>query len=641
MHGSGRAGDGKVVLCRNKLKQLRQHRGLSQEKLAEQCQARGLRISMPSIKRAETSHPILYRTASELARFFDVDFSTLLAEGIAERPAPSLSPMTPTPTSVLAERRKLVFLSVQLHVDAGEEGAQASQSEAFQRCCEAGLKQYGGMLYQREGARVIAVFGALDAQGDEIRRSLFCALDLHQRLARNLAGRLQAAIGIVCGEGILQDCDASLSPGLPAAVALEGTVLSIARLDWVQQIAKTGQVLVTDMVQQAVGDEFNFEQIPAAPRRYSVRRLYALNHCEYRASATGRLVGRRREMAIFEALLRVCATERQGQVVYLRGMAGSGKTRLTQAWLERAEQLGYRCQRVAVVDCQGVIHSTVGPPNVSLSDPETAAAKTAGLLQKPPASLAGRELSASDGQGELLANLEQRLSQQAAMQPIVICVEDIQCGDRRALELLLRLANGIQNLPVIVLLTSRLADDPLDAAWRGALMLTPLTIADLPALRREEARELASHFPWVESGYRELCILRAEGNPLFLEQLLHSEQYSNGILPHSLQMLIQAQLHALPQRDRQALRAAAVIGRWFEPACLRYLIGVPDYQCDELVRNHLVKRAEDGFVFSHQLVRQGVYDSLPQKTQHSLHAACAKWFAGVSAEQEAFHLARI
>lgn len=636
--------DGKVVLCRSKLKQLRQQKGLSQEKLAEQCAARGLRVSMPSIKRAETGRQILYRTASELARFFEVEFAALLPEKRTALPPPAAA----VAALALVERRKLVFLGVRLGAEAGVQAWRPAQLEAFQHCCELVLAQHGGLPYRRDGARLIAVFGAREARGDEIRRSLCCALDLRQRLLRHPSGGLAAAIGIVGGEGVLHERLPGLAQDRPLAAALDGVAVSIARLDWVQRVSAAGQVLVSDMIQQAVGSEFHFDRVDTEPRRYSVQSLYALKRLAGGASADRPLVGRRRELALFAALLSVCQAERQGQVVYLRGMAGSGKTRLTQAWLERAERFGYRCQRLALgvgqEALQGLSQEAAGDLMLGRSSTWR---RPLGSLAAPPAPFQaamahclGPAAHAQDRSAEPLAAWSECLRQQAARQPLLLCIEDIDRGDRRALALLLRLAKQIQDLPVILVLTSRLADDPLDAAWRGALSATALTILDLPPLRREEARELAGHFPWVADGYRELCLLRAEGNPLYLEQLLQAERYRNGVLPHSLQILIQAQLHDLPPPDRQALKAAAVIGRRFDPGCLRYLLGAADYHCAELVRHCLVRRADDGFAFASQLLRQGVYDSLPQATRHRLHGACAQWFARVDAEQAAFHLAR-
>jgi len=71
-------GDGKVLLSKEKLKKLRKSIGASQEKLAFMCAEQGLCVSIASIKRAETSKQVLYRTATELAKFYSVGIPDLL-----------------------------------------------------------------------------------------------------------------------------------------------------------------------------------------------------------------------------------------------------------------------------------------------------------------------------------------------------------------------------------------------------------------------------------------------------------------------------------------------------------------------------------------------------------------------------------
>lgn len=60
------------------LKQLRHSRQLSQEELANECSVRHFRVSISSIKRAETGKPVLFRIARELARFFNVPAERLI-----------------------------------------------------------------------------------------------------------------------------------------------------------------------------------------------------------------------------------------------------------------------------------------------------------------------------------------------------------------------------------------------------------------------------------------------------------------------------------------------------------------------------------------------------------------------------------
>jgi transcriptional regulator with XRE-family HTH domain len=69
---------GRVVLEASVLKQLRHSRQLSQEELANECSVRHFRVSISSIKRAETSKPVLFRIARELARFFNVPAERLV-----------------------------------------------------------------------------------------------------------------------------------------------------------------------------------------------------------------------------------------------------------------------------------------------------------------------------------------------------------------------------------------------------------------------------------------------------------------------------------------------------------------------------------------------------------------------------------
>lgn len=70
--------NGRVVLKRDVLIKLRREKGLSQALMATQCAEQQLRVSIASIKRAETGKNILYRTARDIAQFFAVDIGDLI-----------------------------------------------------------------------------------------------------------------------------------------------------------------------------------------------------------------------------------------------------------------------------------------------------------------------------------------------------------------------------------------------------------------------------------------------------------------------------------------------------------------------------------------------------------------------------------
>lgn len=68
---------GRIHLNTELLKDLRQERCWSQESLANRCFDKGLRVSLSSVKRAETGKKVLYRTALDLARIYQVPVNEL------------------------------------------------------------------------------------------------------------------------------------------------------------------------------------------------------------------------------------------------------------------------------------------------------------------------------------------------------------------------------------------------------------------------------------------------------------------------------------------------------------------------------------------------------------------------------------
>lgn len=73
-----KATTGRVFLVSEILKDLRNEKLQSQEEMAFACSDQKIRVSIASIKRAETGHPVIYRVARELARYFNVPVQTLI-----------------------------------------------------------------------------------------------------------------------------------------------------------------------------------------------------------------------------------------------------------------------------------------------------------------------------------------------------------------------------------------------------------------------------------------------------------------------------------------------------------------------------------------------------------------------------------
>lgn len=76
--GGGDSFLGRLQLDAAALRRLRNARLLSQQDLADDCWRRNIRVSIATIKRAESGHAVRFRIARELARCFDVPVDRLL-----------------------------------------------------------------------------------------------------------------------------------------------------------------------------------------------------------------------------------------------------------------------------------------------------------------------------------------------------------------------------------------------------------------------------------------------------------------------------------------------------------------------------------------------------------------------------------
>ena len=93
------------------------------------------------------------------------------------------------------------------------------------------------------------------------------------------------------------------------------------------------------------------------------------------------------------------------------------------------------------------------------------------------------------------------------------------------------------------------------------------------------------------------CGVRAEGNPLFLQQLLRSKpQDGDAKLPHSIQGVVLARLDSLAEQDRHALRAASVLGQRFVLGDLQALLGTAIHDLAALIDRQLLKHEGDGLL---------------------------------------------
>ena len=177
----------------------------------------------------------------------------------------------------------------------------------------------------------------------------------------------------------------------------------------------------------------------------------------------------------------------------------------------------------------------------------------------------------------------------AKERPQLVVVEDVHWADAATRDRLATVLDTAADCAALVMVTARREGDGPDAPWRAGRLRVPFGVVELSPLRTEDADALAAQFRDVPPAVADACVDRADGNPLFLEQLLRGAAAGAGDLPDTVQSLVRARLDALPALDRRAAESAAVIGQRVPLGTLRHLLERPDYAADALVDAALLR----------------------------------------------------
>lgn len=529
------------------------------------------------------------------------------------------------------------------------------------------IAAFGGSVIDHAGDGVLAVFGAPVAHGNDPERAVRAALDLHAgaaQLADSATGPLQLHVGIASGEVVA----AVLSGGATPKYTITGDVVNLAaRLD---ALAGPGETLASHAVYSSVwnrvaAEDLGEKRLKGFAEPVRVCRIAALRH-----AASGRLplVGRRAELRQLASVLDTMRDTNVGATVVVRGEPGIGKSRLAEELRSAARAQGCADHLARVLDFGVGARQEALPVLVAeLLDLSTNAEDSArraaldhavesgriaseseapicdllGLEQKPDQRAIFKAMDDATRRRQAAAAFAELASQAAREHPRLIVFEDIHWASPLLLGCLAAAAAVTQQCPLVLAMTSRFDGDPLDRQWRAASRGTPLLTIDLGPLRDEEARVLAGSM--LESSHRFAmqCIERAEGNPLFLEQLLrNAEENGAGGIPPTIQSLVLARMDRLPAPDKLALQAAAVIGKRFALEALRFVAGDATCECEALVAADLVRPDSGDYLFAHALIQEGVYTSLLHSRKRELHARAAQWYGEREPVLHAEHLDR-
>ena len=548
------------------------------------------------------------------------------------------------------------------------------------RCFElitAEVHRFEGTVNQYTGDGVMALFGAPIGHEDSPRRAVHAALGI-QRALRDYSKELQAERGL----------SVQMRMGINTGPVVVGRIGDDLRMDYtavgdttnlaarLQQNARPGSVLVSEATHKVVSGFFETLDLGevAVKGHAPVRAFEVLRSKGRRARLDTMagwqltpLVGRERELSSLLDRFREIKAGR-GQVVFIAGDAGIGKSRLllefrqslVQAeeqatWLEgRCISFGQSIPFLPSIDQYREnfsIEESDGEPEIiakvehgmrRMGELEAHIPYIRYQLGVDPGDPAILAMDASARRKRIFDAGRAITLRGAAIRPLVLVFEDLHWIDTSTEEYLASLTDSVAAARVMLILTHRVGYAP---PFGSRSFYTTLT---LRSLSEAEALQMAGRVLGTDQFPEELkaaLMEKAEGVPLFVEEVtktlldLGVLRRENGgyrmvkgageiSVPDTIQGIIMSRLDRLGEDGKRTVQLASVIGRQFMQRLLERIAGLTgqlDGLLAELKALEIIYEqgllAEPAYIFKHAVIQDVAYNSLLKERRKELHRA--------------------
>jgi class 3 adenylate cyclase/tetratricopeptide (TPR) repeat protein len=539
------------------------------------------------------------------------------------------------------------------------------------------VHRYEGTINQFLGDGVMALFGAPIAHEDHAHRALSAALGIQKEL-EPVAQDVRRQHGI----------DFRMRMGINTGLVVVGAIGKDLRMDYTAVgdttnlaarflgIAQPGQIVVSERTHQLRNKVFIFEDLGEFQLKGKSEpvRAYALTgeiHGRARVEVSKDrivtpLIGRDDEIGRLEEAFRR-ASSGEGAIVLLSGEAGVGKSRLLYEFLGRLDstdalQLESTCASYGVAMPYRPIlevlrlyldlHDGMSPEEVRKR--AVARLQELGLegeertvllahfvgVSAPPEFI--NRLSGAELKERTFGVLRDMFLSASRTAPVVLLIENVHWLDASSAEFLGRLAAGLPGHRMLLLLSTR----PGFVPWASLVGADTITLEGLGAGETEGMARALLGASTVSEEVGTILIEKGEGNPLYVEEILHQLLESGSLIveggearlrgidvkvPATIHDIIADRVDRLAESLKLTLQGGAVVGRRFGTSLVSRVIARPG---DQVVRNLQDLRGldfvfpaaqdpEQMYSFKHALTQDVVYGGLLERRRRQYHAAAA------------------
>ena len=544
-----------------------------------------------------------------------------------------------------------------------------------------GVHRFEGTVNQYTGDGIMALFGAPITHEDHAQRACYTALQLTEELGR-YSEELKRTQGLTF----------AVRMGLNSGEVVVGKIGDDLRMDYtaqghtvglaarMEQLAEPGKVYLSENTAGIVSGFFQLRDLgpfdlKGLRQKLNVFELEGVGSLRTRldasrASGFTRFVGRANEMKTLETALDQ-AEAGQGQVVGVLGEAGVGKSRLCYEFVE-----GCRGNGLAVYEAHCPAHGKTVPflPALELlrgyfgitaQDPDTEAReKIAGTLMLldesfrealpllfeflgvPDPERPVPRMDPEAKQRQLYAFVRRMVAARSARESALIFMDDLHWIDAGSDAFLAQLVEAVSGTRTLLLTNFR---PEYQAAWMQKshyqqIPLLPLGPEAIEALLRAllgPDRGLATLFDHIRE--------RTGGNPFFIEEAVQSLAEDGALegrkgaykrvrpvdeiaIPPTVQAVLGARIDRLPERERDLLQTAAVIGKEFTEPVLKSVADLPDVDLANALRVlmgaefiHEASLYPDlEYAFRHPLTQEVAYHAQLGDRRARVHGAVAQ-----------------